>query len=270
MTKKITLIAFLLNLCCTTLCAQNTPCNATEVNFLPNPCDTINAFNLPVVSTATVTPNNNTPCAGVTNDVWIKFTVPPYPSAGVRFKMISQSPQVSYALYTSPTNSCTNLTYIKCAEVKDETLFDDRQNGRFNFYFPDITVGQTYWVRLWESEPQTQGMILKTGVVVRNDNCAYAADLEGISCNYGADGLAEPETWTPRALSRSCQDGNDNWGTNDNAIWYKFSVTATTPQPITIRSFNVACSEGQATLQMAIWTNNAPYGCNLDQQSLVD
>lgn len=259
--------------------AGNSPCTAFDVTFDPNPCDTINSFLLPSVTNVTTQISASLPCysQSLTKDTWVKFTVPNYPSAGVRFKMYSNSDSLGYALYRSPTSLCSDLTLDKCSIVKrppftapNGGIITDRENGRFAFYFPDITVGETYWLRLWETQPQIQGMTFKTGIVVLNDNCADAFALEGTSCNYGADGLAEPEAWTPNQLNRTCQDGNSNWGTNDNAIWYRFEVTASTPQPITVRSFNVSCYDGQPNLQMAIWTNNTPFGCDLNNQTMIN
>jgi gliding motility-associated-like protein len=284
MKNLITLFVFLFLLGASPLFAQagSSPCNAVDLNFLPNPCDTTNSFLLPPVANTTTQVDAALPCytQNLTQDVWVKFTVPNYTSAGVRLKMYSASDSLGYALYESPTDLCSNLELLQCAIAKGNIspLGGDRENGRFAFYFRpesnsnptlNLTIGKTYWVRMWETLPQPQGMTFKTGVIALNDNCADAFALEGYSCNYGASSTLEPNAWTPAYQSPpfTCQTGQ--WGSNDNPIWYKFEITAATPQPVTIRLGQVVCYDGFAQLQMAVWTNNNQ-NCDLFQETLMD
>ena len=251
------------------------PCTATVVTFTSDPCDTTTHFAIAPTSTAntTTTPNNVIFCNfntyTVTQDRWVKFTVPNYPSSGVRFKAYSQADIVGFALYESPTNNCFNLTLDTCGLCKvpsgGQTVAD---LGKFSFYFPQIAVGKTYWIRLWEDVPQITPLNLKTGIIVLNDNCVNALPLEGESCNFGASG-SEPEEWTPDhgqlPGTNACTGGG--WNSNDNAVWYVFDVTPTTQQPITMSVFDVRCFDGFNRLQIGIWTNHNT--CDLSQESLV-
>jgi gliding motility-associated-like protein len=244
----------------------NSPCNAFDVNFVPNPCDTINSFLLPPVAAVTTQVDSSIFCFDrpIRNDVWVKFTVPNYPAAGIRFKMYSASDTLGYALYHSPTGLCSDLVGPdSCGLPKIITTngYLNGSNGRFAFYYPDVNVGETYWLRMWETQPQAIGMTFKTGMVVLNDNCINAFPLEGTSCNYGASG-SEAENWTPVGQQFTCQSGY-GWSANDNTIWYKFEVTGSTPQPVTIRAYGAKCYDGGSNLQIGIWTNNTN-SCSLD------
>ncbi len=255
----------------------SSPCNAFQVNFTPNPCDTTNAFILPLVAPTTVSPAA-TVCMdyNIQSDVWVKFTVPNYPSSGVRFKMYSGSDSLGYQLYQSTSQDCNNLTIQDCHIVKggpDIQEFRNKQNGRFAFYNSEVAVGQTYWLRLWETQPQASPIIFKTGVVVLNDDCTNAFELQGTSCNYGAFDTNEPDSWTPNsniattAACTNCSGCLSNWGANDNGTWYTFSVTASTQQPIEMTISDIVCYDGQPMLQLGIYTHRA--NCNLAQEQLM-
>jgi hypothetical protein len=251
--------------------------SAFPVSFTPNPCDTVNAFVLPLVSPTTVQPAT-TSCMNysIQNDVWVKFTVPNYPSAGVRFKMYSGSDSLGYQLYRSPTHSWNDLVVQDCYMVKgtpDITAFRNKQNGRFAFYSNEVTIGETYWLRIWETQPQTTPIIFKTGIIVLNDACTNAFDLEGTSCNYGAFDQNEPDSWTPyqnptsAASCTACSNCTTQWGANDNGVWYTFQVTPTTPQPIEMNVTNIICYDGSPSLQLGIYTHTA--NCDLSQEQLL-
>ena len=252
------------------------PCTAVNVTFDPNPCDTVNAFILPPVMPADNInfPNNGCMNYPIQNNIWVKFTVPNYPSAGVRFKMYSSSDTLGYELYSSSTNDCSNIIYENCFINKqpDRPITDrNKQDGRLAFYSNEVVVGKTYWLRLWETQAQTTGMVFKTGIIPLNDDCVNVYALEGKSCNYGAFDNNEPDVWTPINAGTNgcvqCNGCNTQWGANDNAVWYNFTVDATTPQPITLSISNVVCYDGIPSLQMAIYTNNNT--CDLSQEQIV-
>ncbi len=253
-------------------------CNAFAVNFEPNPCDTTNAFILPITANTT----SNLPLCNshpISKDVWVKFTVPNYPSNGVRFKMYSNSDSLGYQLFKATGGNCNTLTQQDCHIVQgisqQDLLTQDRNktDGRFAFYSDEVNVGETYYLRLWETTPQQQGIILKTGIIVLNDNCTNAFDLRGYNCNFGAYDTNEPDSWTPLqnptaiAACAQCSNCVGNWGANDNAVWYNFSVTANTPQPIQMTLSNVVCYDGTPTLQMAVYTNH--HSCDLAQEQIL-
>jgi gliding motility-associated-like protein len=276
---KYTIPAFIILLLClaTAAFAQSgdDPCTATTVTFTNNACDTTTNFQIAATTNATtsLTPSPSMGCSSgiqaAVQDRWFKFTVPSYPSSGVRFKLYSQSSIVYFAMYSSPTNNCGDLQLDSCGICKNPSsaLITDPL-GKFAFYFPSITVGNTYWVRVWEEVAQLTPITLKTGIIVLNDNCANAQPLEGESCNFGASG-SEPESWTPdggaQGGANHCTGGG--WNSNENAVWYVFDVTAATVQPITMSVFDVRCFDGFNRLQMGIWTNHNT--CDLSQETLM-
>lgn len=117
-----------------------------------------------------------------------------------------------------------------------------------------------------------------------NDFCANALPLTGEGCNEGATG--EPDSWTPDAGIYSefdCYYFNyqtpcftpDNyciaWNTNQNGVWYYFTVDANTVQPFDLEVFDIQCKEGEIVgleeLQLGIWTNNGT--CDLGLETLI-
>jgi hypothetical protein len=85
------------------------------------------------------------------------------------------------------------------------------------------------------------------------DDCSSAKTLDPTKnyCNKGASN--KNEVITPPG---SCSPSPNKNGINsiDNSMWFGFTVLATDPQPYTLTMSNIACTGGQQSMQMMVYT----------------
>ncbi|MEY4925934.1 MAG: hypothetical protein RI894_370, partial [Bacteroidota bacterium] len=245
---------------------SDTPCGAVNI-AVPTSCilNQATSYTFTNMGSASVTTAPPAPTAaggcpagvgGNHEDRWFRFTMPPNQTV-VHLTMswsgcffCSDNP--GFAIYSSPTNNCNNLVLEDC----------DGDNAFFpvsdlDLVYYGLTAGNTYWCRVWETDNDGSDIAITVHYDPNNDVCANALPLGGAATNYCATSLGEPNTWVPTP-NGVC---GGTWGSNENGVWYSFTVTAATPQPISISVSNIACIGGTTTdyLQMGIWSNN----CNL-------
>jgi Secretion system C-terminal sorting domain len=254
------------------LYASDEPCTAAILNFPAAVCNASSTLSLPNLNTATVStiPATPTGCpagvAGAFKDRWFKFTVPAgrY-SLGLTMEWLACSgflcsSNPGFAWYSSPTNNCNDLVLQDC----------DGDDGAFastilDYSFFNLIPGNTYWMRVWETDNQGGTVNITARYTVNNDFCSGALPLESTGTNCTATNINEPDTWIPTS-NAACP----SWFSNENGVWYTFNVAANTPQPISINLSNVVCSNstgGPNNLQIGLWTNNNT--CNLSTETFI-
>ena len=243
--------------------AQDDPCTAASLTF-PSTCGATTSLSVSLVgATPTTTPAIPTGCpSGVSfaglKDKWFKFTAPAVPSAinlsmswsGCSGFFCVDNP--GFAIYGSSGLCSAGLTLLDCQG--DNGAF---ASGTLNLTYTGLTAGETYYCRVWEDDNQGGTVAITATFVAPNDACVDALPFGPNACNYGATNTNEPNSWVPS--SPNCP----TWGTMDNAVWYTFTVTASTPQPITITINNVSCVG--SNLQVGIWSNSN--SCNLASET---
>ncbi len=256
--------------------AQHTPCTATILNF-PAVVDCgavtpVQSLDFGNASVSTVANPGNCPSnvwQGPHDDFWVGAYVPTGQSA-IRFEMewsgcgIFCVSNPGFTLYLANNNLCTDLTPLLCEG--DNSILP---STNFDVTVTSLQPGDLVLVRAWEIDNQNSDFDVRAVVVPPNDFCQDALPLAGIGCNYLASDLFEPDTWAPNQtiLDNNCSGGD--WSSNENGVWYTFTIDATTPQPFSIDILNIVCdATGAGTLQMGIWTNNNT--CNLGLETRID
>lgn len=184
------------------------------------------------------------------NDVWFRVIVPPtITTMGFGIGMTSPcSPfggsKPNLAVYRGA--SCASLTQLGCYETGTGVL-NLGVCGFSNKNISGLIPGETLWLRVWERTNVAitcKVLIATTITAPANDACANATPLSSTACNLYANGgdIQAPET---------C-----GWNSTDNSVFYTFTVTATTPQPVTITMNNVVCAGGCNEMQLAIYKAN--------------
>jgi gliding motility-associated-like protein len=278
-----TLFVFLFSVMAAGLYAQETPCTAQDMplsNIDPMTCSNQGSATVTLASPATASgvPDPGDCGSGVfpadAKDVWIKFTLPANSySATVEAKFGFSSPDLAYAVYSG--TDCNNLSYVQgSCGVSDNSPYQNAEN----IVITGQTPGQTLYVRIWEvANKPTNGIKVFVESAPINDECVQASPLSGTGCNYGAtDTEPEANGWTPDygqvgqpGWMPTCQLGPDvavnYWNSNENAVWYTFTVTPSTPQPITIEILDVVCTTSNKLMQMGVWSDNNT--CDLSQET---
>ena len=197
------------------------------------------------------------------NDIWIKITIPAN-ADGFKITMdstlTSDNDYRNFMVATYTGSDCSSLTYNTCKTTSRKTLY--------NNYFDGLSPGTTVYARIYLKN-STSGTwnipfyvrLTAINTLNSNDACTKASILQpGTYCNYLATDKNENDNKAPDKLTSIddvCQPYNTAFGTYDNNQWYYFEVTASTPQPIQVSVYGVACSAGDQTLQAAIWKANA-------------
>lgn len=221
--------------------AQETPCTATT---------------LPVQSCTTTTPTYTTVTIGATSDIpaatstcndngrdaWVKIVVP----AGVE----------GLAIYVNNYGGCTGAScltdvtgewYAQGATCSNLTQFStcfnlDLSSSVVARLYGIPASGGTYYIRITEDGNQG-GFVSMAAMANSGDNINAPIPLTSAGgqsyCNYWAAG----NDCTAAASSGSCI------GTIDNSIFYSFTVSASTVQPINFNLSGISCA---GTMQMAV------------------
>ncbi len=258
--------------------AQNMPCSALNMPFSSQDCAGTVSSSLDLGGASASGMGNPGSCgSGVyssnAQDYWMMVTIPPGESA-VEFNMSWSSCGIfcvsnpGWAVYEAVGGSCSNLVPLGCGG--DDGLFP---SSSFEVTVNDLEEGDVVYVRVWETDNQNSDFNITASIVPPNDECANALPLQGTGCNYNASNDNEPDSWTPQTCN-----GTDVWSSNENAIWYTFTVDATTPQPISLEILNVVCDNtGGAVMQLGLWSNTGTcnlgaetfYGCALGTGTVV-
>lgn len=133
-----------------------------------------------------------------------------------------------------------------------------------------VTANQTYYL-VMSTASGCNGdfdldLVSLTPSTLVNDFCENAIPLSNSGTNYGATNCSEPDSWTPGSCSPF---GVTGWYTNENGVWFTFSVDASTPQPITLEIENVVCDDtGGSQMQMGIWQNDGT--CTLSSATFIE
>lgn len=159
-------------------------------------------------------------------DVWFKLVVPPTGMFNVETnaQVINNS---GMALYSSPTNDCSNLVYYEC----DDT---DGQGSMSLISCPaTLTPGDTVWVRIWENGNDNNGtfdicaysITACQGAPNNNDFCESPGLLT--YCPPCSFSTSTASTYT--ADDPAGMDGNPNpigfgCGSLQNNSWYTFTA----------------------------------------------
>jgi|GEM_PF-5612557 len=260
---------------CDAIQAQQTPCTATILNFTPLACGAVSpvqSFDFGNANVSNVANPGNCPSnvwQGPHNDFWIGAYVPAGQEA-IRFEMewsgcgLFCVSNPGFTVYLANNNLCTDLTPIHC----------DGDNGILPSTEWDISItalqpGDLVLIRAWEIDDQNSDFDIRAVVIPPNDFCQDALPLAGTGCNYLASDLFEPDTWAPNQtiLDNNCSGGD--WSSNENGVWYTFTIDASTPQPFSIDILNILCdATGAGTLQMGVWTNSGT--CDLGLETRID
>ncbi|MET3037316.1 T9SS type A sorting domain-containing protein [Chryseobacterium sp. NRRL B-14859] len=193
-------------------CANATSLTVSSNDNFVNP---INATTVSATQSSGVTaPTCST--SGVNDDVWYTFTA-------------TSSTHLVHVLYTD--NATTTQVYSgTCGALTALTCFDGNY-GNSNVLLQNLTVGDTYYVRVFSSSSTATTtsnfqIAVTTPSAVTNDTCDTAT---AIACNgtvQGVNALATDDTLP----SSSC--GSTGSTATYKGVWY--TVTATENGPITI------------------------------------
>ena len=253
---------------------QNTPCTAIPITYGPlsSNCGVFTSdFDLGNVSASGMGNPNGCPSGVFSNgveDLWYSLTVP----ADVYTIVMTMTwsgcglfctSNPGLAFYNTVNGDCNNMMAFECDG--DDALFPSQT---FDYTIYNLTPGEVILFRYWETDNQNSDMIMSTHPVPANDICQTVEPLSGTGTNYCATDDFEPDDWAPEApifFPFDCAGGG--WSSNENGVWYEFTVDASTPQPISINIDNVVCDNtGGANLQMGIWTNNNT--CDLGAETI--
>ncbi len=154
-------------------------------------------------------------------------------------------------------------------DVTSSTAFGGVVNAIVNF---QVNQGDTYYIVISTDNGCVNGFSLNMDGVestLLNDYCENAIPLTGSGTNYGATNCGEPDSFTPDANGQSCIWQLNSWLTNENGVWYTFTVDGSTPQPITLEIENVVCDDtGGSLMQMGIWSDNGE--CTLGSDNFIN
>ncbi len=270
--------------------SQDNPCTATELEFEEGTCSNTTTTFFTTTNGASDSgipyPSDCTDygfgagflCLGGCDvnqggheDIWFVVTVPPG-ATELYIDMNWYDPPLltvsnpGYALY-SESGDCTSPNYLTGTCDGDCRCLPTTS---FTEILTGVTPGETYYIRVWEVDNQDMDFDITVTTEDNpspvNDDCINAEELTGLGCNYGAiSGSNEPDSWAPDPSGNIC-DGTLVWASNENGVWYTFTVDADTDQPISLDVLNVVCNglTGGA-LQMGIWSNSGT--CDLSAET---
>jgi len=183
------------------------------------PCsNTYEAINLGATGSEATNgePSCNSAYAG--GDVWFSFTAPE--TGGVIFRIDSTDWSTTYiALY----ENCADTLDVACEE----------EYGTGNITFNNLTPGQTYYARMWDSGNNNLGSmyfcVMEFPEPPANDECENAIELtDQEALDFDS---AEKTTGTvfPATYSGIPAPECDGYtGTADDDVWYSFTAAADT------------------------------------------
>lgn len=255
--------------------AQQTACTATILNFPTAACGAVTPMqsfdfgnaNVSTTPNPGICPSNV--WQGPHNDFWVGAYVPTGQEA-IRFEMewsgcgLFCVSNPGFTVYLATNNQCANLVPLLCEgdnSILPSTVWD--------VSITSLNPGDLVLVRAWEIDDQDVDFDVRAVVIPPNDFCQDALPLTGLGCNYLASDLYEPDTWAPNQtiFDNNCSGGD--WSSNENGVWYTFTIDSTTPQPFSIEILNIICdATGAGTLQMGIWTNSNT--CDLGLETRID
>ncbi len=269
------LIAIAMLLFSTSSVAQQTPCTALPLTFATSTCGSISTTVTGNFGAATASglPDPGSCGSGIfsggLNDYYVSVVVPADQTA-IRFEMgwsgcgLFCVSNPGWAVYTATGGNCANLAPLICGG--DDGLVPSTS---FSVSITSLQPGDLVIARVWETDNQDSDIDIQAVVIPPNDFCADALPLQGTGCNYLASDLGEPDSWAPNQglFDDNCVGGD--WSSNENGVWYTFTVDPTTPQPISIQILNVNCDNtGAGNMQMGIWTNSN--SCNLASETRIE
>jgi hypothetical protein len=165
---------------------------------------------------ATQSPQVNT-CVGTPNDdVWYQFVATQTVHTIALSNVIGSTTNLNHALFTStnPTDPCANLTLVYCSDPD-------------NSFAQNLTVGQTYYIRIYSSGTAIlQDTTFDLCVSVPppppvNDSCAtplVAPVNTSLICTNIVAGTITSATASP--------EPNTCAGTDDDDVWFVFTALA--------------------------------------------
>lgn len=255
--------------------AQQTSCTALPLTFASSDCGSVSTTVTGNFGAATASGladpgscGSGVYSSGI-NDYYVSAIVPNGQYA-LRFEMewsgcgLFCVSNPGWAIYLANGGVCNTLTPIICGG--DDGLVP---STGFNVSITSLQPGDLVIARVWETDNQDSDIDIQAMVIPPNDFCEDALPLQGYGCNYLASDLNEPDTWAPNQglFDDNCTGGD--WSSNENGVWYTFSVDPNTPQPISIQILNVNCDNtGAGNMQMGIWTNSNT--CNLNAETMVE
>ncbi len=103
------------------------------------------------------------------------------------------------------------------------------------------------------------------GTGVLNDICTNAELLNSPMNGNNSCATAEPDAWAPDNYS-SCLNGT--WSSNENGVWFTYSINAATVQPVSIFLENVMCDDtGGGDIQLGLWADDGT--CTLTSNNFI-
>ncbi len=205
--------------------ANDEPCGAIDLTTPTTTC------NPQTFSTACATPSVGPPgptCVAFTlkSDMWFHVTVPA--NGTFVFNLNRVSPGMTdpvMQLYTSPTNSCSNLATLACnddGQIAPNNLFSNIIQG-------GLIAGQSVWIRIWPYNT-TYGQFTI---------CVYQVCQVGVSAPFGDDPCSVPvtstaqvsctfDTYDTRCATHTTIPGNPScpFTTGQSDVWMRFVVPA--------------------------------------------
>lgn len=256
---------------------SDSPC-AADTQIIQDPCDATLDFKIYDVSTSTSTfPGSSTACPyDESNDIFFKFIAPTAGAITIWIDGWSDFNGATQAnltgnIYGGPdcyTLSIASGTVIDGDEESQSMDCIDFSSGIFNtsnegpFNVSGLTPGTTYYLRVTEEDEQSANVTLAFAEKLLEDDCLTAQPLAGVGCNYNAGG-DDFNTPFDAGIIQDCE-----WTNMDNSVFYSFSVTASTPRPVSITVENINCDDtGGGTLQLAIWKKPADICTNTALQN---
>ena len=265
------------------------PCLA-EVQTIQDGCTTTAIFETRYdVSNSTSTyPSSLFGGCGGNNDIFFEFVAPTsgeilinmtaYEDFGSLFELVDLTMNLMEGPSCSNLSPVDNETYNSTDVTNASADCIDMSGGVFNdnytpLYFTNLTPGQTYYIRVTEDDDQNAYMDLSFQAIVENDYCSNAIELTGTdsftACNFNATDRDEPDSpsWTSADHTGTFGGGAvqtcTSWSSNENMVWYYFTVDSNTPQPISITAESVVCEAGAQTLQLGIWYQGSASACDI-------
>lgn len=204
----------------------------------------------------TVSANVAAPTCSTTapRDTWYRFVVP----AGITslgfhafnsgfIPILAQGARPCLAVYRG--TDCNNLTLLGCFVTSNQAFM---QNGYLLFrQVSGLVPGEVIYLRVWDYNNRNYGLAVAVSYQTTqfaHDNCLAPQQLGTNGCNIFATGGDVPAPGDPPC---------PNWTVMDNSMFFNFSVTATTPQPVTITAISTSCTGTPfASLQLAVYNWN--------------
>ena len=156
---------------------------------------------------------------GNIRDVWYRFTAT---SASHRIRLIRGTGEsLRFKFYTG---SCNGLVEISCSVRNTSSIIEAGIEQRFD----GLTIGQTYFVRVFNTAPEVAGtfdLCIRTVVIPVNNECATPTILTPQSkITFGTFIPGTTTDATQSAQATICSTGQDD------DVWYQFTATKATMQ----------------------------------------